>query len=161
MLSTSFFNIWWITGRLADTVTKFSAESMSVKSESVQRAASSNSKTSTSCHVGTRRRYLRSSWRILWIAFCCSRIHETVFCIELHLIWQSVTRLCSGSFSSLWASFKSCFLLQLWENMDTSFLPTPNALVIRVPFFIKFSTARFRLWPKQEAWSTLGDYWQH
>ena len=68
-----------------------------------------------------------------------------------HLVCQSITWQCCGSFSSLWALFKFCFLLQLWENTGTNFLHTPHALVIRVSFVIEFSTARFGLWLKQES----------
>lgn len=128
--STEVFRIWRMGFRY-DMLTYCSADNASVKSWSGLRALFMDSRTSRSCHEGSRCRALRSVERTLVKACCCSRILDIIFCVDPHRVWQSVNMACSGRLSSLCASLKASFFFQLWEKWPTSFLHVPIALLVR------------------------------
>ena len=133
--NTSSLRTWWTTDKIVDTVMKFSADNISVKSASRPNAASSDSRTSTSCYV-----IIKYHMNCL-LLFEYSRCH---FCIEAHLVWQPVTRWWHGR-SNSFSLLKLCLSLKLWGKVETSFLQTPRARLMQLSFFIEFSTAKFRL----------------
>lgn len=102
----------WRTG-FTEMFTYCSPDRASVKSVSGLSVLLSASRTSTSCHVGTRCLVYRSEERTCEIAGSCSSTLWTIACLEPHLVGHSILSLCSGSLSSFWASASSLFRLQL------------------------------------------------